>query len=76
MTAPDPKKIRFSVVTNQKGAIGKRVWLDENGELQTKTNAALYNGRVEERTVDSLAEYMAMRQAAAPNECFVYGRWL
>ena len=63
--------LKFSRITSDTLAC-KRFWL-EDGVLQKETAAQLRNGSVEIVECSGLREFIELREAAGPKQCFTYG---
>ena len=65
--------LRLTKLTNNKGALTKRYALAPDGGLTKTTTAALYDGRADLLTCDTLADFLVLRAALKPNEALMFG---
>ncbi len=65
--------IRFTRITSAHGALTKRIFLDENGQLQKSAVSQLYRGQYQVDSIATLADLAPLLEAATSDTAFTYG---
>jgi hypothetical protein len=65
--------IRFTLLTDLRGGICKRYWLDDSGNLQKQSAAQLYDGTASPIQVENLEAFLKFRARMKTKHALTYG---